>query len=109
MALFKKKKYIRINPNRESKPANSPSVPDNMWAKCPNCKHILYTKDIGEEKVCPHCGYAFRIGAWQRLALIIDEKSFEEWDTDLVTKDPLAFPEYTEKIKKMQDLSLIHI
>lgn len=50
MALFKKKKYIRINPNRESKPANSPSVPDNMWAKCPNCKHILYTKDIGEEK-----------------------------------------------------------
>ena len=108
MALFKKKKYIRINPNRESKPANSPSVPDNMWAKCPNCKHILYTKDIGEEKVCPHCGYAFRIGAWQRLALIIDEKSFEEWDTDLVTKDPLAFPEYTEKIKKMQDKTGLH-
>lgn len=99
MALFKKKKYIRINPNRESKPANSPSVPDNMWAKCPNCKHILYTKDIGEEKVCPHCGYAFRIGAWQRLALIIDEKSFEEWDTDLVTKDPLAFPNIRKKLK----------
>ncbi len=58
MALFKKKNIfgsILI----ERKPANSPSVPDNMWAKCPNCKHILYTKDIGEEKVCPHCGYAF--------------------------------------------------
>lgn len=49
MALFKKRNIfgsILI----ESKPANSPSVPDNMWAKCPNCKHILYTKDIGEEK-----------------------------------------------------------
>ena len=50
MALFKKKKYIRINPNREEKPTNAPSIPDNMWAKCPNCKHIIYTKDIGEEK-----------------------------------------------------------
>ena len=40
--------------------------------------------------------------------MIIDEKSFEEWDTDLVTEDPLAFPEYTEKIKKMQDKTGLH-
>ena len=103
MALFKKKKYIRINPNREEKPTNAPSIPDNMWAKCPNCKHIIYTKDIGEEKICPHCDYNFRISAWQRLALIIDEKSLEEWDTELVTKDPLDFPGYQEKIQKMQE------
>ncbi|EOH61001.1 acetyl-CoA carboxylase, carboxyltransferase subunit beta [Enterococcus mundtii] len=108
MALFKKKKYIRINPNREIKPTNAPSVPDNMWAKCPNCKHIIYTKDIGEEKVCPHCSYNFRIGVWQRLALIIDEKSLEEWDTDLVTKDPLDFPDYQEKIGKMQEKTGLH-
>ena len=81
---------------------------DNMWAKCPNCKHIIYTKDIGEEKVCPHCSYNFRIGAWQRLALIIDEKSLEEWDTDLVTKDPLDFPDYQEKIGKMQEKTGLH-
>ena len=108
MALFKKKKYIRINPNREAKPENAPSIPDNMWAKCPNCKHTIYTKDIGEEKVCPHCSYNFRIGAWQRLALIIDEKSLEEWDTDLVTEDPLDFPKYQEKIKSMQEKTGLH-
>jgi acetyl-CoA carboxylase carboxyl transferase subunit beta len=108
MALFKKKKYIRINPNREEHPTNAPSIPDNMWAKCPNCKHIIYTKDIGDEKVCPNCGYNFRIGAWQRLALIIDEKSLEEWDTDLTTKDPLNFPDYEKKIQIMQEKTGLH-
>ncbi|MGG5358158.1 MULTISPECIES: acetyl-CoA carboxylase, carboxyltransferase subunit beta [unclassified Enterococcus] len=108
MALFKKKKYIRINPNRHEKPTSSPSVPDNLWAKCPNCKQIIYTKDIGKEKICPHCGYSFRISAWERLSLIIDEKSFEEWDTDLTTKDPLDFPGYPEKVAAMQEKNGLH-
>lgn len=108
MALFKKKKYIRINPNRGAQPTSPPTVPDNMWAKCPNCKHIIYTKDIGEERVCPNCGYTFRISAWQRLALTIDEKSFEEWDTELTTEDPLNFPGYQEKIEVMQEKTGLH-
>ncbi|GAA3017457.1 acetyl-CoA carboxylase, carboxyltransferase subunit beta [Tetragenococcus solitarius] len=109
MALFKKKKdYIKINPNRNATPMNEPTVPDDMWAKCPSCKHILYTKEMGEEKVCPNCGYNFRISASQRLTLIADEDTFEEWDTDVHTKDPLDFPGYQEKIKKMQEKNHLH-
>ena len=103
MALFKKKNYIRINPNRDQVPAAKPEVPDNLWAKCPNCKHMLYTKDIGLEKICPYCSYNFRISAWERIAITIDEKSFEEWDNNLITKDPLSFPGYKEKIAKTQE------
>ncbi|WP_348922014.1 acetyl-CoA carboxylase, carboxyltransferase subunit beta [Enterococcus rotai] len=110
MALFKKKNYIRINPNRagDQSAVNKPTVPDNMWAKCPCCKRTLYTKDMGAEKVCPYCGYSFRIGAWERLALTVDEKSFEEWDTDLMTKDPLTFPGYLDKIAIMQEKTELH-
>lgn len=110
MALFKKKNYIRINPNRgvTTKANSKPSVPDNMWAKCPSCKQTLYTKDMGAEKVCPHCGYSFRISAWERLALIADEKSFEEWGTDIVTEDPLDFPNYQEKVAVMQKKTGLH-
>lgn len=109
MALFKKKKdYIRINPNRQTTPANEPSVPDNMWAKCPSCKHTIYTKEIGVEKICPNCGYNFRITAWERLALTVDEKSFEEWDTDIDTQDPLSFPHYKEKIQQMREKTKLH-
>ncbi|MGX7351902.1 acetyl-CoA carboxylase, carboxyltransferase subunit beta [Enterococcus canis] len=108
MALFKKKKYIRINPNRDAKPSTTPSVPDNMWAKCPNCKRTLYAKEMGPEKVCPHCGYNFRISAWERLALLIDEKSFEESGTELETKDPLDFPGYLDKLKGLREQTGLH-
>ncbi|WHA08208.1 acetyl-CoA carboxylase, carboxyltransferase subunit beta [Enterococcus montenegrensis] len=108
MALFKKKKYIRINPNRTQGTNQKPQVPDNLWAKCPNCKHMLYTKDIGVEKICPYCGYNFRISAWERIAITIDEKSFDEWDVDIFTKDPLNFPGYKEKIRQTQEKTGLH-
>lgn len=108
MALFKKKNYIRINPNRGQLPTNAPTVPDNLWAKCPSCKRTLYTKEMGAEKVCPHCGYNFRISAWERIAITIDEKSFDEWDTDVVTEDPLNFPGYPDKIAAMQEKTGLH-
>lgn len=104
MGLFNKKKnYIRINPNRDQTPTSKPSVPDNMWAKCPCCKRTLYKKEMGEEKVCPHCGYSFRISAWERLAITIDEKSLEEWDNQLPTKNPINFPDYENKLAKMKE------
>ena len=55
MALFQKKKYIKINPNRSiiEKQAEHPEVPDELFAKCPACKHTIYQKDLGKNKVCP--------------------------------------------------------
>ncbi|HFI0162323.1 TPA: acetyl-CoA carboxylase, carboxyltransferase subunit beta [Streptococcus suis] len=102
MALFRKKdKYIRINPNRsriESAPQAKPEVPDELFSKCPACKEILYKKDLGPEKNCQHCSYNFRITAQERLALTVDDGSFEELFTGIETKNPLDFPNYLEKL-----------
>lgn len=102
MALFRKKdKYIRINPNRsriESAPQAKPEVPDELFSKCPACKEILYKKDLGLEKNCQHCSYNFRITAQERLALTVDDASFEELFTGIETKNPLDFPNYLEKL-----------
>lgn len=102
MALFRKKdKYIRINPNRsriESAPQAKPEVPDELFSKCPACKEILYKKDLGPEKTCQHCSYNFRITAQERLALTVDDGSFEELFTGIETKNPLDFPNYLEKL-----------
>ncbi|HFI0230805.1 TPA: acetyl-CoA carboxylase, carboxyltransferase subunit beta [Streptococcus suis] len=102
MALFRKKdKYIRINPNRsriESAPQAKPEVPDELFSKCPACKVILYKKDLGLEKTCQHCSYNFRITAQERLALTVDDASFEELFTGIETKNPLDFPNYLEKL-----------
>lgn len=102
MALFRKKdKYIRINPNRsriESAPQAKPEVPDELFSKCPACKVILYKKDLGLEKTCQHCSYNFRITAQERLALTVDDGSFEELFTGIETTNPLDFPNYLEKL-----------
>ncbi|MCK3881033.1 acetyl-CoA carboxylase carboxyltransferase subunit beta [Streptococcus suis] len=102
MALFRKKdKYIRINPNRsriESAPQAKPEVPDELFSKCPACKVILYKNDLGLEKTCQHRSYNFRITAQERLALTVDEGSFEELFTGIETKNPLDFPNYLEKL-----------
>ncbi|MBJ8349763.1 acetyl-CoA carboxylase, carboxyltransferase subunit beta [Streptococcus zalophi] len=106
MALFERKdKYIRINPNRSSrqiKRHEMPEVPDDLFAKCPSCKHMIYQKDLGLAKICPRCSYNFRISAKERLHLIVDEASFEEMFTGFETKDPLKFPHYKEKLEQVR-------
>ena len=75
MALFSKKdKYIRINPNRSAieAPQPKPEVPDELFSQCPGCKHTIYQKDLGSERLCPKCGYTFRISAVERLQLTIE-------------------------------------
>ncbi len=104
MALFRKKdKYIRITPNNSLKGSvshNVPEVPDELFAKCPACKHMIYKKDLGLAKICPTCSYNFRISAQERLTLTVDEGSFQELFTSIETKDPLRFPGYQEKLQK---------
>ncbi len=49
-------------------------------------------------KVCRKCRYHFRLTAPERLALTLDEGSFEEFDGDLAPVDLLGFPNYREKL-----------
>ncbi|MBA2795882.1 acetyl-CoA carboxylase, carboxyltransferase subunit beta [Streptococcus porcinus] len=112
MALFSKKdKYIRITPHITQKSVVSqlvPEVPDELFAKCPACKHSIYQKDLGPAKICPECSYNFRISAQERLALTIDEGSFQELFTDFETEDPLNFPQYKDKLAKAKELTGLH-
>ncbi len=106
MALFSKKdKYIRINPNRSVRqaPQAKPEVPDELFSQCPGCKHTIYQKDLGSERICPHCRYTFRISAQERLALTIDSDSFVEMFTGIETQDPLNFPGYQKKLATMRE------
>ena len=105
MALFERKpKYIRITPRTNlEQEQKGPEVPDELFARCPACKNTIYSKDLGEEKVCPNCGYNFRISAQERLALIADQGSFSELFTGIQSKDPLDFPAYLDKIKAIQE------
>ncbi|MFK4877962.1 acetyl-CoA carboxylase, carboxyltransferase subunit beta [Lactococcus petauri] len=105
MALFQKKKYIKINPNRSTVQGEmiKPEVPDELFAKCPACKHSIYSQDLGASKICPHCSYNFRITAPERLKLLVDSDSFTEMFTGIESKNPLNFPNYTEKLTSTKE------
>ena len=106
MALFSKKdKYIRINSNRSTvnQPQIKPEVPDELFSQCPGCKYTIYQKDLGSERICPHCGYTFRISAQEHLALTIDMGTFLEMFKGIETQDPLNFPGYRKKLTLMRE------
>lgn len=46
-------------------------------------------------------GY-FRIPAYRRIEPLADEDSFEEWDIELDTDNPLGFKGYPEKLESLR-------
>lgn len=76
---------------------------EGLFQKCEKCNHIVYTEDVIEHHhVCPRCGHYFRIAPMERLGMVLDGGSFEEWDKDLETMNPLEFPGYEKKVEKMR-------
>ena len=65
---------------------------EQLWERCPNCRAVLYKEDLAETaRVCPQCGQHLRIGAWERLELLVDPGSFRRMDAGLAPRDPLEF------------------
>ncbi|MGD9665313.1 MAG: acetyl-CoA carboxylase carboxyl transferase subunit beta, partial [Novosphingobium sp.] len=77
---------------RKSLPFRSKrETPDNLWTKCPNCSEMLFTRDYEANlSVCTRCGHHGRIGAEERLALLLDD-GYQVLATPEVREDPLKF------------------
>src|SRR5688572_615163 len=68
------------------------NMPDGMWTKCPDCKEILYKKQLEDNLfTCPKCEKHFRIGSKEYFDILFDEGSFEELAGGLIPADPLKF------------------
>lgn len=95
--------FKKLNPIKGS----GHHIPDDLWVKCPKCKELLYSKELNDnKKVCHKCGHHFRLGARERIAILMDEDSFVETDANLISGDPLNFVSSTEPpyILKSQQL-----
>lgn len=92
----KKRKYATI-PSEGAKH----DVPEGIMTKCPECKKIMYTKELQKNlKVCLHCGYHHGMSSHERVGSFIDEGTFSELDRELASVNPLGFPDYLEKLDK---------
>ncbi|MCD5406560.1 MAG: acetyl-CoA carboxylase, carboxyltransferase subunit beta [Desulfotomaculum sp.] len=99
MSIFRKKKYITIQSDQVKE-----NIPEKLWIKCNNCHEILYTKELDKNYIISYkCDFHLRMKAWERINIICEPDSFIEYDSELISGNPLDFPGYEEKLLKARE------
>ena len=70
--------------------------------KCPSCGKQTPIGELYDSLQVCDCGYCFRVTARQRIAMLTDENSFSELFGELVSRDMIGFPDYTEKLESVK-------
>lgn len=77
-------------------------VPEGLWERCPGCHSVIFRKTAEQRhNVCPECDYHFYVSGKDRIAQVLDEGTFEEWDEDLRPADPLEFEDKKKYIDRL--------
>ena len=79
-------------------------VPEGLWKRCPGCQRTIFSLEASKRlEVCPEedCGYHFYVSATQRIEHVLDEGTFEEWDTDVIPTDPLDFADKRRYVDRL--------
>ncbi len=81
-------------------------VPEGLWRRCPGCHQTIFRKEAERRLgVCPECDYHWYVSANDRIAQVLDEGTFDEWDADLEPTDPLKFSDqrkYSDRLAAEQ-------
>src|SRR5215218_9815829 len=79
------------------------SVPAGVFTKCPGCRETLLTADLHEANdVCPKCEFHFVLSTRERVALMVDEGTFQEHDTSVESIDPLGFRDSKKYVDRVR-------
>ena len=86
---------------------NKPAVKEEAsshWIKCKSCHSTMYYKEVENRSyVCPKCGYHLRIGVKERISLLCDEGTFQEFDASLEPVDPIKFVDKKSYKKRIEE------
>jgi acetyl-CoA carboxylase carboxyl transferase subunit beta len=79
---------------------------EGLWIKCVGCRSIIWKADLlANLNVCPKCQHHFKMGARQRLDLLLDP-GYELVDGGLRSTDPLNFTDikpYKQRLSAAQE------
>jgi acetyl-CoA carboxylase carboxyl transferase subunit beta len=79
---------------------------EGLWTKCLGCRQTIWKAELeANQNVCPKCRHHFKIGARQRIDLLL-EPGYELVDTGLRSTDPLNFSDvkpYKKRLRAAQE------
>ena len=79
---------------------------EGLWTKCPVSGEIVFNKDLeANQMVVPKSGYHFPIGCRERIKAMVDADTFQEFDANVKSADPLKFVDsaaYPDRIKRYE-------
>lgn len=102
--MFKKTRIVSRIQSHNVARASKPEVPEGLLRKCNKCGAAIIAEDVKQGNyICPKCGGYFRIHAYRRIQMVIDEGTFEEWDHDLTGGNPVNYKGYPEKVQALQE------
>ena len=78
---------------------------EGLWVKCQGCRQTIWKADLEANlNVCPKCHYHFKLGARQRIEMLL-EPGYELVDMGLRSTDPLNFTDvkpYRQRLRAAQ-------
>jgi acetyl-CoA carboxylase carboxyl transferase subunit beta len=79
---------------------------EGLWTKCLGCRQTIWKAELeANQNVCPKCQHHFKIGARQRIDLLL-EPGYELVDMGLRSTDPLNFSDvkpYKKRLRAAQE------
>ena len=82
------------------------TVPEGLWVKCEGCREVIYAKELERNlRICPKCGFHFRIDSNERIRLLLDEERPPRLFAEVRPADPLAFKDakpYSQRLREYQ-------
>ena len=104
MVIDKIKKFNDTDKSNSEKNEKASEMLIGKWVKCDKCKEIIYKETIRENmNICPNCGGYFRMHINRRLESIIDEGTYQKFDLNIDTTNPLNLEDYPKKIKALRE------
>ncbi len=92
-------------PRAPRDPKTAPSLGEGLFLKCEACRETLYLKEVERNlRVCPKCGFHFRMPAAERVKLLLGEDAQPLFE-GVRPADPLKFRDskrYRDRLRESE-------
>jgi len=97
-----KEEITRNVKNRVKYHVQGINIENDLFLKCSECGEVLIKAEFDEKLyVCNNCNHHMRIDSRKRIEFIFDNNSIEYLDENMKSLNPLDYPRYSEKTKKL--------